>query len=73
MNYRVFNILSASLAAVVAVGSICIYECGSKNDARLQSPSLLGPGTVDFFQRQLMDDEPLETGLVTVSLGNPKT
>ena len=71
MNYRVFNIISASLAAVVAIGSICIYECGSQNDARLQSPSLLAPGTVDFFQRQLMDDEPLETGLVTVSLGNP--
>ena len=66
-----FNILSASLAAVVAVGSICIYECGSNNDTRLQSPSLLAPGSVDFFQRQLMDDEPLETGLVTVSLGNP--
>ena len=71
MNYRLFNILSASLAAVIAVGSICIYECGSANDTRLQSPSLLGPGTVDFFERQFMDDEPLETGVVTVSLGNP--
>ena len=71
-NNRVVNIVSAALAATFAIGSICIYECGSKDRIGLQSPSLLAPGSVDFYERQLMDDAEIsETGVVTISLGNP--
>ena len=71
-NNRIFNIVSAGIAAVIAVSSFCIYECGSKNTIGLQSPSLLGAGKVDFFERQLMDDDEIaETGVVPMSLGNP--
>jgi len=72
LNYRIVNIASAVLAAGIAVSSICIYECGSKDHIGLQSPSLLGPGVVDFYERELMDDTEIsETGVVSVSLGNP--
>ena len=71
-NQRIFNIVSAGIAAVIAVSSLCIYECGSTSRIGLQSPSLLGAGKVDFFERQLMDDDEIaETGVVPMSLGNP--
>ena len=72
MNYRVLNIVSAVMAASFAIGSICIYECGSKDRIGLQSPSLLAPGTQDFYERLLTEDEKVsETGVVSISLGNP--
>ena len=72
MNYRVLNIVSAVMAASFAICSICIYECGSKDRIGLQSPSLLAPGTQDFYERLLTEDEKVsETGVVSISLGNP--
>ena len=70
MNNRLFNILSAALAAMIAVGSICIYECGSREEISLQSPSLIGPNAVSFDDGY-SDVEVVETGVVPLSLGNP--
>jgi cell wall-associated NlpC family hydrolase len=68
----VFNIVSAVLAASFAVGSICIYECGSKDRIGLQSPSLLAPGSMDFYEKLMQEDNNVsETGVVPISLGNP--
>ena len=72
MNYRVFNIVSAVMAASFAIGSICIYECGSKDRIGLQSPSLLAPGSMDFYEKLMQEDNNIsETGVVPISLGNP--
>ena len=69
MNYRLFNILSAACAAMIAVGSLTIYECGSNDEIGLQSPSLIGPNAV--FNDGYADKEIEETGVVPLSLGNP--
>ncbi|MCR4731574.1 MAG: C40 family peptidase [Saccharofermentans sp.] len=72
MNYRVFNLVSAVMAASFAIGSICIYECGSKDRIGLQSPSLLAPGSMDFYEKLMQEDNNIsETGVVPISLGNP--
>ena len=70
MNVRVFKIASAVVAAGIAVGSIGTYECGSKSDVSLQSPSLIGPNAVpfDIFYSPALDIE--ETGIVPLSQGN---
>ncbi len=70
MDNRLFNIISAACAAMIAIGSISIYECGSNDEIGLQSPSLIGPNAVSFDDGYA-DQEVQETGVVPLSLGNP--
>ena len=48
MNIRVFKVISACLAAGIAVGSISMHKCGSEKKIALQSPSLFDPDAVQF-------------------------
>lgn len=70
MNIRVFKILSACLAAGIAVGSLSMHKCGSEKKIELQSPSLLGPDAVQFegIYGAALDID--DTGMVPMSYNN---
>ena len=71
MNYRAVNIISAVLAAGIAVGSVTAHNCGSVKEVALQSPSLLGSEAVSFeelFYGQDLQAE--DIGYIPVSMGN---
>ena len=71
MNYRVFNIISGAVAAMIVVGSVCAYNCGSVEEIDLQSPSLLGPEAVSFEELFYGKDlQAEETASIPVSMGN---
>ena len=71
LNYRVINIISGVVAAVIVVGSVCAYNCGSVEEINLQSPALLGSEAVSFedlfYGKDLQAEE---TASIPVSMGN---
>lgn len=71
MNVRIINVLSAVIAAGVAVGAISVHDCGSSNEIDLQSPSLIGPNAMSFNTGAYEEPETVETGSVPFSYGNP--
>ena len=70
MDLRVLKIVSACLAAGIAVGSISMHKCGSEKKIALQSPSLLGPDAEPFtgFESDALDID--DVGIVPMSYGN---
>ena len=71
LQNRLLNIVSAVVAAGIAVGCVSAYNCGSVKEIDLQSPSLLGPDAVpfeDLFYGQDLQAE--ETAYIPVSMGN---
>ena len=71
LRNRLINIVSAVVAAGIAVGCVSAYNCGSVEEIDLQSPSLLGPDAVSFedlFYGQDLQEE--EIAYMPVSMGN---
>lgn len=73
VNKKAVNIVSAVVAASVAVGSVTTHNCGSSKEIDLQSPSLIGPNAVTFDDFCSPAYEEAEnTGYVPMSLKNAK-
>lgn len=73
VNKKAVNIVSAVVAASVAVGSVTTHNCGSSKEIDLQSPSLIGPNAFafdDFYSPAYEEAE--DTGYVPMSLKNAK-
>ena len=69
MKIKAVNIVSAVVAASVAVGGINAHNCGSADEVALQSPSILGPDAHPFdIYGPAMESE--EVGIVPMSFGN---
>ena len=70
MNLKAVNIVSAVVAAGIAVGSVSAHCSGSADEVALQSPSMLGPDAVPFDQlySDALDYE--EAGVISTSYGN---
>lgn len=73
VNKKAVNIVSAVVAASVAVGSVTTHNCGSSKEIDLQSPSLIGPNAVSFDDLDEPGYEEAEdTGFIAMSLKNAK-
>ena len=73
VNKKAVNIVSAVVAASVAVGSVTTHNCGSSKEIDLQSPSLIGPNAVTFDDFCSPAYEEAEnTGYIPMSLKNAK-
>lgn len=69
LKIKAVNIVSAVVAAGIAVGAVSAHNCGSADEVSLQSPSILGPDAAPFdVDGAAMESE--EIGIIPMTFGN---